>query len=188
MSARSRTVSGVFGAVAAFYPILVWQGLARLGVQAVGFLALAGIALSVPLRVRAGRVAIFQALGLAVIVALLVLGSMWVGDRRFLLAMPSIVNVMLLLTFGASLRLGSTPMIERFARMTYDTLTPERLTHCRQATIAWTAFFALNAIACGWVALFGSLATWGIYTGCVSYVLVALMFGAEYAVRRIRFG
>lgn len=110
------------------------------------------------------------------------------GDRRFLLAGPVLVNGVLLLRFGGSLFGGRMPTVERFARAHLKDLSPERVSYCRAVTNVWCAFFLLNGCISLGLALYGSLAAWGVYTGALAYVAMGLLFAGEYVVRRIRFG
>jgi len=55
--------------------------------------------------------------------------------------------------------------------------------YMRKVTQVWCGFFVINgAIAFG-TALWASEAVWSLYTGVISYALMALLFGAEYLVR-----
>ena len=71
-------------------------------------------------------------------------GSTKSEDARFVLAMPVVINAVLLATFAETLRRGQTPIIERFARLVEKELTGEKRAHCRRWTAHWCGFFALN--------------------------------------------
>ena len=77
-------------------------------------------------------------------ILLLVLGGIATDDQRFVLALPVLINAVLLIEFGATLRAGSMPMIERLARMQETSLDEAQQRHCRHWTGAWCAFFLLN--------------------------------------------
>jgi len=115
---------------------------------------------------------------------LLALSSL-LDDRRFMLAMPVLISVALLLTFGTSLR--TTPMVERFARLQQPDLSASKVRYCRTVTLVWCGFFVFNALICAALALFASLSAWALYTGLVSSVLIGALATAEYAVRKYRF-
>jgi uncharacterized membrane protein len=108
-------------------------------------------------------------------------------DQRLLLALPVLVNLALLVGFGASLRADQT-YIERIARLQEPELSPAQVRHCRQFTKIWVAFFAVNGAVTAALAVSGALLAWTVYTSAVSYVLIALLLAAEWVVRRRRFG
>jgi len=129
---------------------------------------------------RAGRAARPLWPALACVLVAAILDTPWA-----LLAMPVAINLALLVSFAATLRRGATPMVERFARVTRPDLSPTAVVHCRQATWAWTVFFALNAAVTAALARFDP-ALWALHTGLLAYVAMGLLFAGEYAVRRVR--
>ena len=78
-------------------------------------------------------------------------------------------------------------MVERFARLQNPALSPEQLRYCRRVTVIWCGFFVLNASLSAAVAVWGSLRLWSLYTGLIAYVLMGMLGGTEYVVRKIRF-
>jgi len=120
---------------------------------------------------------------LAGLAALLALAE---GKELALLLLPALVSLGLFGVFGATLWHGP-PLIERIARRVSGAgFREEMVPHCRQATIAWCVFFALNAGAVSGLAVAAPLAWWTLHTGIVSYALMAALFAAEYAVRTAR--
>ena len=107
-------------------------------------------------------------------------------DPRALLFVPVLVNLGLLLVFGRTLRGGPT-LVERLARLREPVLSAAQVRHCRTTTQVWCAFFAANAAVTAVLAWLGELALWTLYTGFVSYLLMALLFAAEWLVRSWRF-
>ncbi len=177
----------VSGALAVVYPALVYYGLTRWGTQCLGGMVCALVALRAVLSLGSeGREHLASVLRSALPIAVLAGVSAAIDDRRFLLAMPVLVNLSLLATFGASLR-GETSMVERFARMRVSDLSDAERSHCRATTVAWCCLFAFNALASGLLALAAPLAWWALYTGLVAYGLVGLLFAAEFLVRTYRF-
>lgn len=117
--------------------------------------------------------------------ALLVAGWIW-NDPRFLMFLPALVSLALLAAFARTLRRGPT-MVETFARMQRGDLSPARVRHCREATVAWCAFFALNAALCAALGAYAAPETWALYTGFVAYLVMGLLFAGEFIVRAARF-
>ena len=110
----------------------------------------------------------------------------WVlNNGTWLLVMPSATQG----TFGlAFLRsLAGTPLIEHFARMVKPELSVPELANCRSWTRIW-GFYLLVLAAIGLaLARWATLATWTVYVGILSYVLVGVLFAVEYVIRKIRF-
>lgn len=185
MTARAAVAGlGVIAALA--YPLVVYLGLASGSVRGAGLTLLVALALVVAPRL-AGLTAARAAgvLGPAVGVAALATLGAATADGRFLLALPVLVNALLLATFLASLR--GEPMIERFARLMDPALPAERAAYCRRVTWAWCAFFVVNGVISAALALRASLEAWTLWTGLLSYAAMALVLVIEVIVRRRRF-
>ncbi|MET0389210.1 MAG: hypothetical protein ABW321_24775 [Polyangiales bacterium] len=182
---RLRVLLAIVTAVAAIaYPLVVYLGLTRVGTRgaAAGLCALSTIHTVVQSRAQ-GRIAWRSALALPLCAA-----ALWLDDRRYVLAMPVVINTALFSVFFGSLGREHTPICERFARMQVKDLTPEEVVYCRQITKLWSGFFVLNGgIALG-LAAAGALDLWTLYTGLISYILIGIVAGSEYTVRKYRFG
>jgi uncharacterized membrane protein len=107
-------------------------------------------------------------------------------DPRALLLVPVFVNLGLLFLFGRTLRGGPT-LVERIALLQQPALSAAQVRHCRTTTAVWCGFFAANALVCLALAWRAPLWVWTLYTGFVSYLLMALLFAAEWLVRSWRF-
>jgi uncharacterized membrane protein len=182
-----RRILGVLGATLALtYPLCAYVGLSRLGTRRLGagLAALLLVSLFFRLRGMKRTHAIVAARVPAIVVALLLVGSLF-DDRRFVLALPVVTNFVLLAHFATSLR--TIPVAERFARAMEDVLSPAQVTYCRRVTIVWCVFFVFNGIITAALALFAPLSWWTAYAGGVSYVLVGLLMAIEYLVRKRKF-
>jgi len=124
---------------------------------------------------------------LPVLTAALLLGSAALGSATLALLVPVVVNATLLLVFGATLVRGP-PMIERFARLQVEDLTPAELRWCRGWTWGWSVFFLLNGGIALALAQLPTMDAWTTYNGLVAYILLGTMFGVEYSIRKYRFG
>jgi uncharacterized membrane protein len=177
------------------YPIAIWIGLTHLGPRVLGLFL---VALLVPVALVRFRRASREDLGAALRVPLAILTvvalSVVFDDPRFVLAMPVLINLVLLATFASSL-VAERTIVERFARIhrarlegTEDvTLSAAQIAHCRQATWAWCVFFLLNAAVAGVLALRAPMIWWAAYTSGIAYALMGLLFAAEWVVRQYRF-
>ncbi len=107
-----------------------------------------------------------------------------VTDSETLLrAYPIVVNVGMLLAFGATLCHGGPSMIEKFARVRRPELDERSVRHTRRVTQVWCAFFALNACASAASMIWGSRALWALYNGFITYLLIGVLIVAEIAWR-----
>jgi uncharacterized membrane protein len=178
----------VNGTLVGLYPVAVWVGLTYLSTRAVGLLVVGLLVPMLAVRLwRADRSTFWSILRVPLAILGLILVGVILDDRRYVLAMPVLINTVLLLTFGPTLRPGAVPMIERFARMQDPELGPDKQAHCRQFTWVWCGFFALNGGLAAVLALWAPIAWWATYTGLVAYVLMGILFTVEYVIRKARF-
>ena len=94
------------------------------------------------------------------------------------------MQLVLLMTFGLTLLAGRQPLCTRFAEAVHGPLTPQHEIYARQVTLAWTLFFAAMALISTLLFFLAPLTTWSVFSNFLTLPLVALMFIAEYAVRR----
>lgn len=169
------------------YPVAIGVGLSTFGARTVGLWILLVLVPVTLVRFRkAPREDLLAVLRVPLVILAVVLLGVITDDARFVLAMPVLINLALLATFGASL--AGTPMIERFARMQEkDGLSDAQVRHCRQITWVWIAFFAINASIAAGLALFAPLAWWTVYNAGIAYGLMGLLFAGEYVLRQYRF-
>jgi uncharacterized membrane protein len=182
-----RVVLGVLGTLlVVLYPVAVYVGLTRWSARGVALVIAVTVLCALALRARGKRGEHLRAAaGPPLAVLLLAIAGAILDEPGFVLAMPVLVNVALLATFGASLR--GMPMVERFARMTDPELGPAQVRYCRSVTIVWCVFFVVNGTIAGALALFAPLSWWASYTGLVAYVAMGALFAIEYVVRKARF-
>lgn len=120
--------------------------------------------------------------------AALAAASLYSATAYALFVPPIAINLGLMLLFAAGLRRGATPLIERLMRLEYGAALPAPLVrYARQLTVVWTAFFAI-VIAISLVLAFSApLAWWSWFTNVAIYLLLTLLFVAQYAYRYVRF-
>ena len=94
------------------------------------------------------------------------------------------MQLILFITFGRTLLAGRQPLCTRFAEAVHAPLSPQHEIYARQVTIAWTLFFAAMALASTLLFFLAPLATWSVFANFLTLPLVALMFIAEFWVRR----
>ncbi len=182
-----RTLPGLLQALAMVaWPFVVIGGSRLVGTRwtaaIVVLLLLPGIFRAARGERAAGRRSLYLAGGaVAVAVAAAVL-----DDGRFLLAWPVLVSGALLVAFLVSLR-GGRSIVEGFARLQKPELSPAEVAYCRTVTWVWCAFFVANGAVAAVLALSGRQGLWALYTGAVAYVLMGILFAAEFLVRRMKF-
>jgi len=165
------------------YPLIVYFGLTHGSTRFAAWLLLAltlGHTVLRSLQLR--RLALRSALA-----APLCLATLWLDDRRYMLALPVLINAGLFSLFFGSLR-SPMPLVERFARMRVSDLSEAERHYCRSVTKLWSAFFVFNGATAAVLAARSSLDLWTLYTGLISYILVGLVGAGEYTVRKYRFG
>jgi uncharacterized membrane protein len=75
-------------------------------------------------------------------------------------------------------------LVERLARLTTPDLPPRGVRYTRRVTQVWCLFFIVNAALTTLTILHGDLALWSLYNGLISYVLIGVLMGGEWLVRR----
>ncbi len=93
----------------------------------------------------------------------------------------------LLTVFALTLLPGETPLATRFARRLDPGFHGGMEGYTRAVTLAWCLFFAGQILASALLLLLAPVRVWSWFINVLDLPLVALMFGAEYAVRRLRF-
>jgi len=94
------------------------------------------------------------------------------------------MHLVLFITFVRTLTGGRQPLCTQFAEAVHAPLTPQQEIYTRRITIAWSVFFAAMAAASTLLFFLAPLTTWSVFDNFLTLPLVALMFIAEYWVRR----
>jgi uncharacterized membrane protein len=175
------------GLLAVAYPFLIFAGLRWFEPRWLALLLGSSVLLRAMMRWHRPSVAEFRRLLAPALLVFSVLAlTLVMNDARYLLFVPAMVNGALLVAFGRTLRVGP-PLVETFARMQHPDLSTAQVRHCRTVTLVWCVFFAGNAAFSLWLALAADLWLWTLYTGLIAYILVGLIFAAEFLVRSWRF-
>lgn len=166
------------------YPAALYFGMTRLEPRSLGLVMLALLLPNLALRVAAAapeqrRAVVKLPLAIAGLVGL----GAALAEPRFFLALPVLVNLTLLANFAGSVR-GPVSLVERYARLQEPELPPGGEAYCRQVTIVWCWFFAVNAAVCAGLAGFAPVSWWALYTGILAYILIGFGFTIEFLVRK----
>jgi uncharacterized membrane protein len=170
-------LTALTAALTLLYPLAIWFGHGVVEPRWLAGLLLLTIATRLP-ALKLSRVSRWLALGGLLLAAAAVLGNAVLPLKLY----PVLVNASLLAAFGYSLR-HPPSMVERFARMREPDLPPAGVAYTRRVTQVWCGFFVVNGAVCALLALTASERAWSLYTGVLSYVLMGLLFGAEYLMR-----
>jgi uncharacterized membrane protein len=102
--------------------------------------------------------------------------------------LPVLIQLMLMYFFGRTLfKDKGPPFIESFVRLQFPEFPSAIARYCRQLTLVWTVFFAMNAMIITVLAIWGAEFWWSLYNGVLIYFLMGLLVIVEYIYRRIRF-
>lgn len=105
------------------------------------------------------------------------------GEALMLRWYPALISALLLFVFGISLKYGP-PMVERIARVREPDLPPEAIPYTRKVTWVWVGFFVFNGLMSTALTLWAPLSWWTLYNGFIAYLLMGVLFGGEWLLRR----
>jgi uncharacterized membrane protein len=160
------------------YPFIVYWGLQHY--QAAKLLPLLLILLA--LRWLTGQRSAERRILIAILVSVLVIAVSW-GYQLGLKFYPVMVNLGFLILFAGSL-ISPPSFVERLARMREPDLSPEGVAYTLKVTWMWSGFFLINGIIAAFTALWASTELWTLYNGFIAYLLIGILAGGEWIVRR----
>nr|WP_244137130.1 hypothetical protein [Burkholderia pyrrocinia] len=108
----------------------------------------------------------------------------WTNSELLLRLYPSLVNLGLLVVFGATLVRGPS-MVEKFARLHSPDPSPQVVRYTRRVTQLWCVFFILNSVFSVYTAVCWRREAWSLYNGALAYVLIGVLLVGEIAWRRL---
>lgn len=94
---------------------------------------------------------------------------------------PICMNLLFFAIFFSSLFAKET-IIQKFARMMDGELKPKVAIYTKNVTYIWCVFIFLNLIM-SIITFFLPDEIWLWYNGCISYILMGILFSVEYIVR-----
>lgn len=165
------------------YPIAVWCGLKNWGTGILAPLLITVFLLRLlTFRGKLSRLTFFGK-AIAVTGIVLVAASVVLRETSLLLYYPVAVDGILLGLFFSSLY-GRQSLVERLARLSEPDLPPEGVIYTRRVTQVWCVFFLCNGAFALYTCLKGDMALWALYNGGISYLLIGLLMGMEWIVRK----
>lgn len=176
----NRAYSGVAIGLGVLYPGLVYALQSTLSHAGFVAIAVVTIALRVATLDKASAAQWRGPLLMAIPAILIVL---LIAPDMAAKAYPVAISLAAASVFGWSL-IAPPSLIEQFARLQEPDLPPEGKAYCRKVTWVWTVWLVLNALIAGLLGWTGQDAAWAIWTGILSYVVMATLLLGEIAVRR----
>lgn len=176
------------------YPLLVFSGLYYFSASPKTFALLAmGIVLVYFIvntnNAKAGGFKSLQFWSLIIFVSVISIVSFFTENLGYFKFYPIIVNVVMLVGFGSTLKKPPN-MIFRFASLDKKVKESDNqqpiIDYCYKVTIVWIVFFMLNGSIATATVIWGSDKIWAIYNGIISYILIGLLFGIEFIIRKIK--
>ena len=86
-------------------------------------------------------------------------------------------------TYGLYTIFNPPSAIEQLSRLMGMQMDGPAVFYTRRLTMVWIGFFVLNAATAAYTVLAASTATWALYNGLISYLLIGLLMVLEYPVR-----
>lgn len=109
------------------------------------------------------------------------------GSEILLRFTPFGISLVFFAQFAVTLRKGSTPIIERFARLQRPDLPPDHVKYCHSLTKVWLVVFTGNSALVLTAAFVESKAVWAFMVGPGSYFYLGTFLAAEYMYRKRKF-
>jgi len=165
------------------YPVFIFLGLNYLSPAQIGLVLLC-LFLARMIFIRRERLVQAWPLMVTVLIGAGLAGTaMLLGTTDYLLWYPVAVNSVFFCGFTLSIVYPPT-IIERLARIREKNLSQQAVSYTRKVTIAWSVFFMLNALVASWTVVHGDLEIWTLYNGFIAYLIIGVIFLAEYIVRQ----
>lgn len=166
------------------YPILIYFGLSYFSPSHLGIFFLVLFAIRSVFAKTKSASARWQLI-LTVTIGGTLATLTWIyNSEEYLLWYPVGLNITFFIIFGSSL-LFPPSIIERIARTFHKQFPDSAVAYTRNVTIVWTTFFAINIFVSGWTVMNGDMEIWTLYNGLISYLIVGVLLGGEFVVRKI---
>ena len=160
------------------YPFMVYWGLQHY--PASNLLPLLLILLA--LRWIVGNKTSERVILIVILFSVVIVAFIW-GHQLGLKFYPVMVNLGFLVLFAGSL-FSPPSFVERLARIRQPNLSPQGVAYTLKVTWVWSVFFLINGGVATMTALWASNEMWALYNGFIAYVLIGILAGGEWIVRR----
>lgn len=150
----------------------------------------AGLLLVIPLALIAGRLAATRGTPalkpfapILAAVAAITLCLAFADRTAAVKAYPILMSGGMALAFGRSL-LSPPTLVELLASLRTPEIEPAARAYMRKVTWAWFLFLAANSLVSALTLASGEMRLWTLYNGLLSYLLMGLLFAAEWLIRQ----
>lgn len=181
-----------FTAISVLYPLIVYCGLEfwalsprrlSLILLALAFYHFLNLTRSAT-RLERGRTSIF-----IVLILVCAFVAFFLDNIIFIKFYPVLVSLSLLAFFGFTL-FRPPSFVFRMASLWDKSIhsSPSRNAverYCRNVTLVWCGFFVFNATVATFTVFMASDKAWSLYNGLISYILMGVIFIAEFLVRKM---
>lgn len=164
------------------------MGTPALGVVALVVVCFLNLLVNYLIGASAQRLGLWALLGGLMILVLIATRHGMPDLAKIILLPPVLLNGLFLFAFGRTLLPGQEPLITRFSRLEWDTMTPDLNRYTRRLTMGWTVMFALALVASILFAAYADLATWSWFVNLGGPAVFLVYFLAEHLYRIHRFG
>ncbi len=121
-------------------------------------------------------------------VAVIVLTTYIFGLSKYALYLPPVLLPLFMWSlFFRSLMPARTPLVSAVAQEVRGELSTELYRYTRGVTVLWCLLFAALAVGSAMLPLLGSAELWSLFTNFLNYLIIAILFVAEFAFRQRRF-
>ena len=100
---------------------------------------------------------------------------------------PVVIPLLFCSVFYQSLLPDQTPLVTEIGESVHGPFDQPMRRYTRQVTVMWTAFFVVLAAWSALLPIVASTPIWSLFTNFVNYLLIALLFIAEFIYRKWRF-
>jgi uncharacterized membrane protein len=178
----------VFDAVVVIlYPLIVLGGLTYLSVRWTALLLLMLLGRRVVALVLTTKATSVPVIIQVTTTAAIIGAAAATGSEIYLRFTPFLISLVFIAQFVASLRKGSTPIIERFARLKKPDLPPDHVSYCRTLTKVWLIVFVGNSTLVLSAAFVEAKVLWALMVGPISYFYLGSFITIEFLFRKRRF-
>jgi uncharacterized membrane protein len=172
------------------YPLavhgLVWLGVPWIAVA--GLIVTSLVSLTVLVFAQSANRR-YSWLALYALLTMLGAANVLTGSVYALFLPPVFVHLGLMLFFGASLRRGQAPFIERLMRIECKCdLSRPLQGYARRLTWIWTGYFGAVAVVSLLLAWLAPLEVWSLFTNVLNFIFIGVMLAVQYLYRWVRFG
>lgn len=186
VSKLAKFIDIIVAIVTLTYPFLLWFAIHS---EQSFYFALAMILLGVLKLLRKKKPSMLLSINQQYFLSLMMIGmgvvTLLFKNAQVFQLYPLIISAVFFIIFASSLS-AEKSMIEVFASKIEKNITAEKKHYMRKLTKVWCGFFIVNIIF--------SLISWGLglnawllYNGVISYMLMGLLFIAEYGYRHYKF-